>query len=65
MSIEEATTTEELVAMVRHTLNPYGMVHVDQVIAWLNRQADITRAECLEATYMNQQFETEEYLVYE
>ena len=47
MSIQDATSTEELIAQIKHTLKPYGMVHVDQVLAWLRKQADITRAECM------------------
>ena len=50
MNIQDTTTTKELIAQVKRTLHPYGMVHVDQVIAWLNKQADITRAECMETT---------------
>lgn len=45
--MDEITTSDELVAVIKHTLRPYGMVHVDQVLAWLNKQADITRAECM------------------
>lgn len=51
--METITTTEQLIEVVKHTLHPYGLVHVDQVIAWLNKQADITRAECLEAEWTN------------
>ena len=57
MRIQDATTTEELIAQVKHTLHPFGLVHVDQVIAWLNKQADITRAECLETVLGNEQRE--------
>ena len=45
--MNDIVTTEDLVAAIKHTLKPYGMVHVDQVLAWLNKQADITRAECM------------------
>ena len=45
--MNNVTTTSQLEAMVKHTLQPYGMVHVDQVLAWLRKQADITRAECM------------------
>lgn len=45
--MNDIVTTEDLVAAIRHTLKPYGMVHVDQVLAWINKQADITRAECM------------------
>lgn len=45
--MENVTTTEELAAVIKHTLKPYGLVHVDQVLAWLNKQADITRAKCM------------------
>ena len=45
--MNEPTTTDELVARVKATLRPYGLVHVDQVLAWLQRQADITRVECM------------------
>lgn len=55
--MNEPTTTDELVAMVKATLRPYGIVHVDQVLAWLQRQADITRAECLETEWANEQWE--------
>lgn len=43
--MNNVTTTSQLEDMVRHTLKPYGLVHVDQVLAWLRKQADITRAE--------------------
>lgn len=59
MRIQDATTTEELIAQVKHTLHPFGLVHVDQVMAWLNKQADITRAECLETVWANEQLEKE------
>ena len=63
--METITTTEQLIEVVKHTLHPYGLVHVDQVIAWLNRQADITRAECLETILTNEQMEeTIEYRRY-
>lgn len=45
--MDDIITTEELVAVIKATLRPYGLVHVDQVLAWLNKQADITRAECM------------------
>lgn len=45
--MDDIITTEDLVAAIKHTLKPYGMVHVSQVLAWLNKQADITRAECM------------------
>ena len=51
--MDEITTSDELVAAIKHTLKPYGMVHVDQVLAWLNKQADITRAECMAEEVQN------------
>lgn len=45
--MNNVTTTSQLEAVVKHTLQPYGLVHVDQVLAWLRKQADITRAECM------------------
>ena len=51
--MNDIITTDELVAAIKHTLKPYGMVHVDQVLAWLNKQADITRAECMAEEVQN------------
>lgn len=51
--MDNITTTDELVAAIKHTLKPYGLVHVDQVLAWLNKQADITRAECMAEEVQN------------
>ena len=45
--MNNVTTTDQLEATVKDTLHPYGMVHVDQVLEWLHKQADITRAECM------------------